>query len=78
MADSMYQAPETEMILDEDGNLQEFDDRTETERPRHPYTDAETRSLPRSVYQHSENGQDDSGGHQVLEGGVVQASAEET
>lgn len=68
MADSMYQAPEMETILDEDGNVRDFDDRTDnTERPRHPPTDAETRSLPRSVYEHSENGRDDSGGHQVLE-----------
>ncbi|KIM45431.1 hypothetical protein M413DRAFT_66595 [Hebeloma cylindrosporum] len=69
MADSMYQAPEMETILDDDGNVRDFDDdRTEnTERPRHPHTDAETRSLPRSGYEHSENGRDDSGGHQVLE-----------
>jgi len=66
MADSMYQAPETEMLLDDDGNIREYDDRTETQEPRHPYTDGETRSAPRSMYE-SEMGRDDSPGQQYLE-----------
>lgn len=65
MADSMYQAPETEMLLDDDGNVRDFDEMTET--PRHPMTDAETRSAPRSAYTLSENGRDDSPGQQYLE-----------
>ncbi|KAF9568244.1 hypothetical protein CPC08DRAFT_679876 [Agrocybe pediades] len=69
MADSMYQAPETEMLVDDDGNFHDYDDRTETQEPRHPYTDGETRSPPRSSMYESEVGarQDNSTGQQVLE-----------
>ena len=64
LADSMYQTPVTDVFIDDDGNVvREFDDFTET----HPHTDAETRSLPRSVYQQSENDRDDSPGKQYLE-----------
>ncbi|KDR75025.1 hypothetical protein GALMADRAFT_268571 [Galerina marginata CBS 339.88] len=66
MADSMYQPPETEMLLDDDGNVREFDEMTETQTPRH-HTDGEARSLPRSLYGLSENGRDDSPGQQYLE-----------
>ncbi|KAF8902938.1 hypothetical protein CPB84DRAFT_1836052 [Gymnopilus junonius] len=65
MADSMYQAPETEMLLDDDGNVRDFDEMTET--PRHHTTDGETRSAPRSAYEMPENGRDDSPGQQCLE-----------
>jgi len=64
MADSMYQQPETE-ILDDDGNVRDIDDMTETQG-QHQQTDGETRSLVRSAYT-SEQPRDDSPGHQVLE-----------
>ncbi len=65
MADSMYQQPETEILLDDDGNIRDIDDMTETQG--HPQqTDGETRSLVRSAYTY-EQGRDDSPGHQVLE-----------
>ncbi|CAA7260570.1 unnamed protein product [Cyclocybe aegerita] len=65
LADSMYQQPESEHLVDEDH--QEYDDRTETQTQQHPYTDGETRSVVRSAYDTSDNGRDHSGGEQVLE-----------
>ena len=65
LADSMYHTPGTDVYIDDDGNVvTEFDDFTEN---RNHQTDAETRSLPRSVYQQSENDRDDSPGKQYLE-----------
>ncbi|KAJ3505625.1 hypothetical protein NLJ89_g7322 [Agrocybe chaxingu] len=65
LADSMYQQPESEHLVDEDH--QEYDDRTETQTQQQPYTDGETRSVARSAYDTSDNGRDHSGGEQVLE-----------
>ncbi|KAF8160625.1 hypothetical protein B0H34DRAFT_857242 [Crassisporium funariophilum] len=65
MADSMYQAPETEILIDDDGNVRDYDEMSET--ARRPHTDAETRSQPRSAYGPSDNGRDDSPGIQYLE-----------
>jgi hypothetical protein len=70
MADSMYHARENETMLDDDGNIRDFDDRTETEtqhRHLHPQSESAMRSLPRSAYGMSENGRDDSPGQQYLE-----------
>ena len=65
MADSMYHAPVTDLLIDDDGNeVGEFDDFTEN---HDPHTNTETRSLPRGVYQQSENDRDDSPGKQYLE-----------
>jgi len=68
MADSMYQPPETEILLDYDGNVRDLDEMTETQARQsgRPFTDGETRSLARSVYE-SEQGRDDSPGQQYLE-----------
>lgn len=69
MADSMYHARENETMLDDDGNIRDFDDRTETEtqhRHLNP-TESAMRSQPRSAYGMSENGRDDSPGQQYLE-----------
>jgi len=65
LADSMYHAPATDVFIDDDGNVvREYDDFTEN---HNPHTDAETRSLPQSAYQQSENERDDSPGKQYLE-----------
>jgi len=68
MADSMYQPPETEILLDYDGNVRDLDEMTETQARQsgRPLTDGGTRSLARSVYE-SEQGRDDSPGQQYLE-----------
>ncbi|KAF9482263.1 hypothetical protein BDN70DRAFT_829667 [Pholiota conissans] len=69
MADSMYQpAEEHDVFLDDEGNpLHEWEDKTETEMPRHLHTDAETRSLAHTGSQISEGGREDSTGEQYLE-----------
>ena len=64
LADSMYQTPATDVFIDDDGHVHDFDDFTEN---HNPHTDAETRSLPHSIYQHSENDRDGSPGKQYLE-----------
>ncbi|KAF8813971.1 hypothetical protein BYT27DRAFT_7334973 [Phlegmacium glaucopus] len=67
LADSMYHTPATDVFIDDDGNVvREYDDFTEN---HNPHTDAETRSLPQSVYQQSENenDRDNSPGKQYLE-----------
>ena len=65
LADSMYHAPVTDLLIDDDGNaIGEFDDFTENHAPQ---TNTETRSLPRGIYQQSENDRDDSPGKQYLE-----------
>ena len=64
LADSMYHAPVTDILIDDDGNAIEFDDFTEN---HDPHTNTETRSLPRGVYRQSENDRDDSPGKQFLE-----------
>ncbi|KAF9527379.1 hypothetical protein CPB83DRAFT_768808 [Crepidotus variabilis] len=66
MADSMYQQqPETEIMMDDEGHHEYDDEMTETQVRRQP-TDGDTRSLARSVME-SEQGRDDSPGHQHLE-----------
>jgi hypothetical protein len=65
LADSMYQQQETEIMLDDDGNVHDFETMTETQE-RRPQTDGEMHSLARSVYE-SEQARDDSPGHQYLE-----------
>lgn len=65
MADSMYQRGDTEILVDDDERIREFDDMTETQ-DHIPQTDGETRSLARSVYE-SEHARDDSPGQQLLE-----------
>lgn len=65
LADSMYQQAGEETFLDENGNpIHEWEEKTETETPRHIY-DAETRSQAQSEF--SEVAQEDSTGHQYLE-----------
>ena len=62
LADSMYHAPVTDLLIDDDGNdIGEFDDFT------NPHTNAETRSLPRDIYEQSENDRDNSPGKHHLE-----------
>ena len=62
LADSMYHAPVTDLLIGDDGNdIGEFDDFT------NPHTNAETHSLPRGVYQQSENDRDNSPGKHHLE-----------
>jgi hypothetical protein len=64
LADSMYHAPVTDLLIDDDGNeMGEFDDFTEN---HNPHTNA-AHSPPRGVYQLSENDRDDSPGKQYLE-----------
>jgi hypothetical protein len=67
LADSMYHSPDTEVVLDENGDEREFDDMTETQTQRPPRTDGETRSQKSFVYGMSDGGRDDSPGQQFLE-----------
>ena len=66
LADSMYHSPDTDVVLDENGNEREFDDMTETQTQRPPRTDGETRSPKSFVYGMSDD-RDDSPGQQFLE-----------
>lgn len=71
MADSMYQAAETEIVDDDDEHEGDFDEMTETPHRvfahnHGTHTDGETRTQNRSNYAMSDN-RDDSPGQQFLE-----------
>ncbi|KAF9462337.1 hypothetical protein BDZ94DRAFT_1261635 [Collybia nuda] len=68
IADSMYQPPQSELVIDDEHDQDDFDDGTEMQQQRGfvPHTDADTHTQNRSNYAMSEI-RDDSPGQQYLE-----------